>query len=235
MQRKTIALVLACLMALVLFTGTAQAAGKATVTQEAFYVRPYSDYHAGEIYAEITNTGDRPVIFNNGLIELFNADGDAIESANLYSAYPDVLAPGEIGYLYRTISVKEAVEVDYIDDYALTVSGKNETSKETIRLASEGTFGEYQRSKYSTEYAMFANVTNNTEDIMRNVTVVFALYDGNDKLLYADSTTLYNLGIPPEQTVEIRVSVDKRLLEAWTAEDTMPARIVTIGYIEVDL
>jgi len=100
------------LLVLVLLPVSAFAAGKATVTQEAFYVRPFTTYYAGEIYAEITNTGDKPVIFNGGLVELYDANGDAIESQNLYSCYPAILAPGEKGYLYRTITVKEATEAE---------------------------------------------------------------------------------------------------------------------------
>ena len=214
---------------------SAFAAGKATVTQEVFYVRPFLKYHAGEVYAEVTNTGDKPIVFNGGLIELYDVNGDAIESSNLYSCYPEILAPGEMGYLYRTISVEEATDKDYIDDYSLTISGKAENSRETIRLASEGTFGEYQRSKYSKEYAMFAYVTNNTEEILRGVRVVYALYDGSDKLLYADSTELYSLGIPVGQTVEVRVAVDSRILDAWEIENVEPERIVTIGYVEKEI
>ena len=235
MSNKRIAWFLSVLMLVSVCAGAAQAAGKATVTQEAFYVRPYIDYHAGEIYAEITNTGDKPVIFNGGLIELYNEDGDAIESDNLYRCYPEVLAPGEVGYLYNTTSVQEAVEPDYIDDYALTVTGKSENEKMTVRLVSEGSFGEYQRSKYYSEYAMFANVINDTDEILRGVRVVYALYDGEDKLLYADSTELYSLGIPPNQMVEVRMSVDSRMLEAWEKEDVKPERIVTIAYVEKEM
>ena len=234
-MKKITAIALSTVLLLSLFMGGAYAAGKATVTQEAFYVRPYFDYHAGEIYAEITNTGDKPVVFNGGLIELYNPDGDAIESSNLYSCYPAVLAPGEVGYLYNTTSVKEAEEISYIDDYSLTITGKAENSKETVRLSSEGTFGEYQRSKYSTEYAMFANVTNDTNEILRGVRVVYALYGAEDNLLYADSTELYSLGIPPAQTVEVRMSVDRRILEAWESEGVTPERIVTIAYVENEL
>ena len=231
-MKKTLLAALVASLLLCVLAGSALAAGKATVTQEAFYVRPFLDYYAGEVYAEITNTGDRPVIFNGGLIELYNPDGDAIESDNLYRCYPEVLAPGEVGYLYNMTTVSDAKEADYIDDYALTITGKAENAKETVRLTTEGSFGEYQYSKYSSEFAMFANVTNNTSELARRVRIVCALYDKEDKLLYADSTELYNLGIPPEQTVEVRMSVDSRIQSAWEAEETAPARIVTIAYIE---
>ena len=70
---------------------------------------------------------------------------------------------------------------------------------------------------------------------MRGVRVVYALYDVDDKLLYADSTELYSLGIPSGQTVEVRMAVDRRILEAWESEGIEPARLVTIGYVEKEI
>lgn len=100
---------------------------------------------------------------------MYNPDGDAIESSNLYSCYPAVLAPGESGYLYDTTGVEEATDKSYIDDYMLTITGKAENEKETLRITSEGTHGVYQRSKYSADYGVFAMVTNDTDDILRDV------------------------------------------------------------------
>ena len=233
-MKRILATGLACVLLLMLPIG-ALAAGKATATQEAFYVRPYLGYFAGELYAEVTNTGDKPVVFNGGLVELYNPDGDAIESKNLYSCYPSILAPGESGYFYSVIGVREAEEMTYIDDYALTVTGKAENSNETVRLESSGTYGEYQRSKYSSSPTVFATVTNNTDDILRGLRVVFVLFDGEDKLLYANSTELYSVDVPAGQTVQVRDSVDKRLVEAWEAEGTAPARVEVIAYVEREM
>jgi len=230
-MKKTLVLLL-CVALLLAFTATALAAGRATVTKEAFYVRPYSSYFAGEIYAEITNTGDKPVIFNGGMIELYNVDGDAIESSNIYSCFPNVLGPGESGYLYYTTSVREAEDKAYIDDYALTITGKAENERVTVRIESEGSFGEFQRSKYTTEYTVFAMITNDTDELLRGIRVVYALFAEDDSLLYADSVEPYYVGLPPGATIEVRQAVDRRILEAWEAEGVQPARIETIAYIE---
>jgi len=82
---------------------------------------------------------------------------------------------------------------------------------------------------------MFALVTNNTDEVLRGVRVVYALYDAEEKLLYADSTELYSLGIPPGQTVEVRMAVDRRILEALDKEGTVPAHLETIAYVEREL
>jgi len=227
-MKKVIILVL---LASILLPASALAAGKLTVTQEAFYVRPYFSYFAGETYAEVTNTGDKPVKFNGGMIELYDADGNSIESSNLYSLYPPILGPGEVGYLYDTTSVKEAEDKSYIDDYALTVTSKGENEEVIRYLPSDGRFGEVQRSRYFSEYRLTAIITNDTDETLEKVTVAIALYDANDKLIYADKITPYNIGIPSGQSIEFNTRVDSRILEAW-AEETEPARIVTIAYSE---
>lgn len=232
MKRKLSLLLICSLCVTLLIPYSALAAGRATVTNETIFVRPFLGYYAAEVYAEVTNTGDKPIVFNGGLIELYNPDGDGIESTNVYSCYPSILAPGESGYLYETITVKDAEEKNYIDDYMLTITGKAENEKETIRLVSEGSHGEYQRSKYSTAYGLFAMVTNDTDELVRGIRVVFALYDANDTLLYATSVEPYYVGLPQGQTIEVRTDVDSRIVEAWAEEGLSPSRIVTIAFIE---
>ena len=233
-MRRTTAIILACMLVLAFPCGTL-AAGKAAVTQEAFYVRPFTTYFAGEIYAEVTNTGDKPVVFNGGLVELYNPSSDAIESKNLHSCYPSILAPGESGYFYSTIYVKEATEKSFIDDYALTVTGKAENANETVRLEAAGVYELFQRSKYSSSQTVIATVTNNTPEMLRGLRVVFVLFDGEDKLPYANSTELYSLGVPAGQTLEVRDTVDSRLVGAWEEDGVVPTRVDIIAYVEREL
>ncbi len=222
-------------VACVLFAISASAAGKLTVTQEAFFVRSFLSYFAGEVYAEVSNTGNKPVAFNGGLLELFDPNGDSIESSNLYSCYPEVLEPGETGYLYVSQSVEDATKKEDIDDYLLTVTGKSESKKKTIRLKSEGTFGEYQMSEYFSSYATNAMITNTSGESAKNITVVYALFTADDKLMYVNSTVLYNATLPPDQTIEVNADVSSSLVEAWEAEGIAPAKIVTIAYVEKEV
>ena len=126
-----------CLLLVVLMFSCipAMAAGKLEISQETFYVMPYySDNYAGYVYAEVENVGDKPVVFNGGLLELFNADGDSIEANDYVSCYPSVLNPGEKGYIYVSQDVEEATTPDYIDDYLLTVTGKGENEATVHRF-----------------------------------------------------------------------------------------------------
>ena len=231
--KRFIALLLT--IACVLFAICASAAGKLTVTQEAFFVRPYLSYFAGEVYAEVSNTGDKPVSFNGGLLELFDPNGDSIESTNLYSCYPEVLEPGETGYLYVSQYVEEATNKQDIDDYSLTVTGKSQSDKKTVRLKSEGSFGEYQMSEYFSSYGTNALITNTSGEPAKDITVVYALFTEDDKLIYVNSTVLYNATLPPDQMIEVNLDVSSTLVEEWETEGIVPAKIVTIAYVEKEV
>lgn len=234
MKRNWLCALLSLVMCVVmLLPASALAAGKATVTKESFFVRPFLSYHAAEVYAEVTNTGDKPIVFNGGLIELFDAEGNSIESSNVYSCYPPILAPGEVGYIYDTISVDEATEKSFIDDYSLTVTSKGENEKTVTLISSEGSYGEVQRSKYSTDYAVVtAMVTNDTKELVQSLRVVFAVYNTADKLLYVTSVEPYNVGLPAGQTIQVQTYVDSRMVEAWAEESLTATSIVTIAYAE---
>ena len=65
MSKRTLAFGLAVTLLLTL-AGTALAAGKLTVAQETFFVLPYSTYYQGVVYAELTNSGDKPVELSGG-------------------------------------------------------------------------------------------------------------------------------------------------------------------------
>ena len=225
-------LLILVLLSALLLPATTLAAGRLVITQEVFFVRPMLSYYASETYAEVTNTGDRPVKYNGGMIELYDVDGNSIESSNIYSMYPPILGPGEVGYIYDTTSVREAEEKSYIDDYLLTITSKGENEETITYLPSEGWYGEYQRSAYTTEYRLVAAITNDTAETLDNISVVIALYDKDDNLIYADSVRPYSIGVPSGQSIEFRTTVDSRILEAWEQEELEPARIVTIAYSE---
>jgi len=216
---------------LIVLSTPAFAAGKLTVTQEAFYVRTYSSYFAGAIYAELTNTGDKPVKFNGGLIELFNEDGDSIESSNIYSCYPPILGPGEAGYIYFTTPVKEAEEKSYIDDYTLTVTSKGENKEGIKYLPSVGEYIEIQKSS-SKDFNLSATIQNDTDSLLKKISVAFALYDADDKLIYTDYTSPYSIGVPSGQTIVVFTNVERRIIDVWETDGISPARIETIAYSE---
>jgi len=232
-MKKVSSFLFTLLFVMVLFSGVASAAGKLTVTQEAFYVLPFLDYNSGYVYAEVENTGDKPVGFNGGLLELFDADGNSIESTNLYSCYPEVLQPGEKGYLNASQSVEEAKEASFIADYMLTVTGKGNSDQITLRFPVTAKYETVDESYWKVTYVT-ATVENNTDKTYYNYTAVFALKDKEGKLLYVTACYPSYIGLLPGTKVEVRTQVDSDTIEYFDAKGIIPEQIEAIVYVTVD-
>lgn len=229
-MKKLVALVLALCLALT--CATALAAGKLTVAQETYTpAELYTDAYAGFIFAEVTNSGDKNVSFAGGIFEILNADGEALESSDMYSCYPSVLAPGETGYVFRYDTVDAAKSVEDIPDYTLTVSGKSSTDEAPVRLTASATVEEVERWS-SMVYQVKVTVTNETDATAYDTTVTYGLYDAEGKLLYCDSTDLYRLGIPAGQTVEVVLEVSDSLKAVWDKAGVKPATVQAIAFME---
>ncbi len=224
-MKKGVILFLALLLTALAAT-TAFAAGKATVTQEAFYVLPYYDEsYAGHVYGEITNTGDKNVEMDSGVFEFLDAEGDPVATGRIYSFYPEILPPGGKGYYYLYENIAEASEADYIDDYSVTVVGKS-TTEDAALLASSGSFEE--KDYYGErEIEMIAEIENNTEEIVWSPYVAFALYDANDVLVYVDYESGYGMGLYPGSKIIMTCSV-RSAVQTYLNENA-----IEIGRIEV--
>lgn len=229
-MKKFTALILTLCLALA--CTTALAAGKLSVTQETYTpIEYYTNTYAGFIFAEVTNTGDKNVAFASGIFEILNEDGEALESADVWSCYPDVLAPGETGYIFRYDTVDDVKSVEDIPDYTLTVSGKSSTDEAPIRLTASAVVNEVEYWR-STIYQVTVTVTNDTDATVYEPTVVYALYDADGKLLYSDRTSLYNLGIPAGQTVEVVMNVTDSFMSVWADAGVAPTTTQAIAYVE---
>ena len=65
---------------------SAFAAGKLSVTKENFhYVTSFWNY--GYAYAKVENVGDKPIKVNAGVLEIYDANGEALTSADYVQAY----------------------------------------------------------------------------------------------------------------------------------------------------
>ena len=203
--------------------------GQLTVAQASFQVTPYSSYHQGTVYARLVNNGTTPVEFESGTLELLDASGNVIGSEEVYSCYPEVLEPGETGYLYKGISVEAASEPSYIAGYNLTVNGREEISKDVIRLPSSGKYEEISDAYWASSYLSVA-VENESDELLYDVGVVFALKDAAGNLLYITEGSMYGVGIMPHASVSFRTSLYSDILDYFKANSLVPATVDTIAY-----
>lgn len=229
-KRSTLAIVAALVLCLVCCT--ASAAGKMTVLQENFHAVDFSTPY-GYVFAKVENTGDKPVKYSAGLLEIYDANGDTLESTDWVGCYPSILNPGETGFAIVSERVENASAVSDLDDYALTVTGKSATSGSVTRYPVKGEYQQdVQISTYSTRNYLIAEITNDTDTTAFDVELVFTILDDNGNILYAEHNSLYSIGINPGSTVTYRTTLSDSWKETWEHEGVTPTKLEIIAYTE---
>lgn len=216
-------------LALSLACGPAFAADSLVVNQDRMIALDSYGYVSAEVYAEVQNTGDVPVEFSAGLVELFDAEGTTIISTDYVYCYPSILAPGEKGYIYVSLYPDNVTSADEITDYALTVLGKD-SSGETKRLAAVGTYDADVQDGYWTYTYLTAEITNETAEPIYDLYCVYALKDADGALLYVYYTSAYAIGVPAGGAVYMRATVPDGMLSYYSANEITPTTVEVVAY-----
>ncbi len=220
---------------ILLFTSPAFAAGRLNVEQENYYTLKEGSYCYGYVFAKLENSGNKPIKVNNGLLEIFDEEGDAITSSDSYTAYARYLDPGDYTYIRISTSIKNIESVSEVDDYMLTVTGKSGLDKQTIRLECQGKYVENEKSGYYTYNYMYATVTNNTEEPLYQPYVVFALLDEEENILYLVGDNLdRNEALMPGSSIIFRVAVDSDFVDYFEKNSIVPSSLDVIAYAYTD-
>lgn len=224
-----------CLMlALVLCLGatSAFAAGKLSVTQENFhYISGLWNY--GYAYAKVENIGDRPIKVNAGVLEMYDENGEVITSTDWVQSYATYLQPGEYTYVSMYEDIEEGGATP--DDYMITLTGKSDTSVTALRLPVEVKLELDVVDGWWEHDYMYATVTNNTENPLYSIEVVFALLDAEGNILNIDSKALYDeLALMPGSSMIVRKDISSSFMEYYEANGIVPAAVDAIAYVLVE-
>ncbi len=207
------------------------AMGKLVSTQENLVVVPYYDtYFYGYVFAEVTNSGDKPVEFSSGLMELFDPDGNSLSSTDIYYCYPPVLQPGETGYVYG-YSYVEATGAEQISDFMLSVTGQGTISQTVLRIEAAARI-ESVADYYGTSDDLVAEVKNTLDTPLTAFEIVFAVKDDAGNLVYVLSSywSGYNVGIMPGSSVEFRYQIGSDIATYMQDNGIEPATVDVIAY-----
>ena len=223
-----------CLLALMLVLGTAGAlaAGELSVTRENFYViSGYSTY--GYAYARVENTGDDTITVNGGTAEIYDENGGVITSTDYMPRYAKTLQPGEYAYVEFNIKIEAAEGEDLPDKYMLTVNGEKNDYYWTRRFPTEARLSLDEPYGSRTRNYMYATVTNDSDEIVYDLSVVLALADEEDNILYLTSERLHSsVGLLPGSSVIIRKEIPTDFTDYYDAHGLKPAKVDAIGYVE---
>lgn len=120
---------------------------------------------------EITNTGSSNLYLSSGSYDLEDAEGNLITNRTMVSTYPNVLAPGEKGYMYE-----ETVLDDPVDGELIALPRVNVKKAKVDLIRFPVTDVEISDGKYG-DLKMIGRVENTSEENESMVYVVAFLYD----------------------------------------------------------
>jgi len=216
-------------VALMICSVSAFAAGKINVDQENFHV--IDSYWAyGYAFAKISNVGDKPVKINTGLLEIYDANGDTLASTDYYNGYAEYLDPGEYTYL-EMYGDLEDVGSENVADYALTVTGVGDDDTIAYHFPCAAVYAEDVEDDYWTYDYMYATFTNDLDFPVYDINVVLALLDAEGNILYMDDTYMYtDKAVMPGSSIEVRKEVDSSFVEYFEQNGLVPASVDAIAY-----
>ena len=207
----------------------AMAAGKLSY-EENFYVSgSYGSYATA--LAKVENVGDKPIMVNAALLEVFDENGDPITSRDYFSKNAEYLQPGEYTYVYMRESL-DAEQVGRVDDYMLTISGKTDNSEVTKRFPCTFEYKLVEEDWWSHHY-VYVTVTNDTDEPVYNMGVVAGLYDIDGNLIDVLEDNLYNVAIEPDSSVTFRMEVNSMAVNYCETNGITIGQADAIAYVNV--
>ena len=130
-----------------------------------------------QVIVSIENTGDTNLYLSSGDCDIEDKDGKLVKAVKMVSAYPQIIAPGEIGYMYEETMLDEEVkgELSIIPHPEV-----KETKLDLIRY--DVSEVELKEDKYG-YLKVSGRVENATKEDESSIYVVAFLYDNNEVLV----------------------------------------------------
>ena len=220
-------------LALLLLAMPALAAGKLQVDQENVWEIKTDWSRDVYLFAKITNVGDRDIMINSGVFEVYDAEGQPITSEDYLEAYVDSLKPGEYTYVSMDSDLDD--DAPALADYSLSVTGKSSASVETLRLPCTVELRLNETlSWYPSDY-MYVTITNNTEQDVYDISIVAALLDQDGNILFLDDESLYsNCALTAGSSVVFRMEIRDSFKTLYETLDPSTLSVDAIAYVNID-
>jgi hypothetical protein len=196
-------------------------------------VLSHSDGYRVYYYAVVTNNGDKRACINDLLFEIRDRDYVTFESTSKYSLYPEILEPGQSGWLVITRDVKDVDDKGLIDHFNLTITSKTADDDEEIRALTAS--AEYvDKDEDDNEDVLRATVTNSGDENAFKVTVAMAARDAEGKLLYIVGDSTRDIGLAAGNTLLMRAFIRSDIMDAIEDAGTQVAAAEAMAYRVVD-
>lgn len=227
-MRKWLTGAVAALLMMV-FCGWSLADSEGAIVQSSCSVVPSGNYYLAYCYAQIHNNSDMNICLEQGVFELKNGD-TVLAAQNVTHIWPNMIAPGEDGYLFDVVAfepdengqpvIPQVTGLEYAIQY-MTV--EEEFSSMDLAVAAE-----IERDARG-GMTVVCTVTNGTDIEANDPTVSFGLYTDSGAMVYADGLTLFNVGIPAGQTLNIRFDVNDEISDQWNTYGANVTGVHAVG------
>lgn len=223
-MKKMIAVFAALAILLLCATGSL-ADAEGVIVQSSCNILQSGEYYLVYTFAQVHNNSDSIICMDQGSFELHSGE-QLLASQRVSGLWPYFLNPGEDGYLYDIVSfepdengmpvVPNVTAIDYNITY-MTVDPAY--GSKDLSAVSELAIDPLDESMY-----VVCEITNTTDEIAYDPTVCFGLYTDSEQMIYADGTTLKDVGIPAGGTVMVRFAVEEAFVSQWRDHGVVPTQ-----------
>ena len=151
-----------------------------------------------------------------------------LSTSEVSQIWPYFLSPGEDGYLFDIVSFEPDENGNPVIP---SITG---ISYNVTYLPVDNAYASYDLSAVSEitqdvsgDVSVVCRLTNSTDMDAYTPTVALGLYTDDGTMVYADGTTLQDVGIPAGGTVLVRFDVDDVFIKQWQSYGAMPTQANT--------
>ena len=201
-----------------------------TILQENFsVVESYSGFR-GTYLAKVRNDTAEPLYLTGGTLKLTGADGNAAgEATYLYTCGSRYLEPGETSFISMQADMTENIEVTV----EKTIEVKQNYYRTDKTVAAADAVYVQGESEYDSDL-MKVTVTNDSDQPLPGLEVVFALEDAEGNLLALSTEALYRHELGANSTINMVTSVDSRIADYLETNGIEPTTVEAYAWVETD-
>ncbi len=152
-----------------------------------------------EMVVELVNTSDVPLFIHAKSFDLEDADGHLLQTDTFISTAPDVILPGEHGFIYNQFG--SSIDVDTPTEDIVFIP--NYTITEAQKAPHDYAVTDISFKKDPISYTMFGKVQNDTTEPDMNVFASVIYFDKDGNCLGIAGTDVYDIGPGASQSFEI--------------------------------
>ncbi len=197
------------------------------IVQSSCNIVQSGDYYLAYCFAQVHNNASTVICLDQGTFDLQSGE-TLLSTSEVSQLWPYFLSPGEDGYLFDIVSF----EPD--ESGAPVIPSITGISYNLTYLPIDSAYANFDLEAVSEivqdasgDVSVVCRLTNSTDMEAYSPTVAIGLYTESGSMIYADGTTLQDVGIPAGGTVLVRFDVDSAFIKQWQSYGAAPAQVQT--------